>query len=107
MYKWTPKGKGWGQILCVNQGLGSTEITPDRDVTYRKDVSYTFMTTTSRDPNTVTVIALKIQETPTTMACLLGTLQMENTLSAERIMATAETREKEMVHTMVRKCQLT
>ena len=54
------------------------------------------MITTASDPKTVTATALKTQEIPTTTACLLGTFQMENTLSAERIMATAETGEKEM-----------
>ena len=45
------------------------------------------MTQTSRDPNTVTVTALKTQETPTTTECLLGILHMENTLTAERVIA--------------------
>lgn len=56
------------------------------------------MTTTSSDPNTVTVIALKTQDTPSTTACVLGTLQMENTLRAERTNATTAQQQKWNTH---------
>lgn len=52
------------------------------------------MLITSRDPNTVTVTALNMQETPTTAECTLGTPHIKNTLSAERNMAATEVRKK-------------
>ena len=59
-------------------------------------MSYTFMLTTSREPNTVTVTALKTQDTPTTAACTLGMPQIRNTLSADRKRATTAQRQQEV-----------
>lgn len=50
---------------------------------------YVFITTTSREANTVTVTALKTHDTATTAAWISGTLQIENTLNADRTIATA------------------
>lgn len=53
-----------------------------------------FMTTTSREPNTVTVTALKRHDTPRTTACLFGTFHIENTLAVDKTIAPAKTNKK-------------
>lgn len=56
--------------------------------TYRAVMSYMFMLMTSSDPKTVTVTALKMQDTPTMAAWTLGIPQIRKTLREDRNIAT-------------------